>query len=230
MTDRFDSLSEREREIFQLIAEGHSNKEIAELLSVSPATIETHRAHILQKLDVHNTAEIVLYAVRRGVISECNYFALTGQSRIMSGPFLLLLRTALVAEGRNQLQVHEVLTRRIGLRIFLVERLDFGRERLRENRRDGIVDALHSRVDREHIQDAAVGARLNGPKDLPAHRLLLALRLVALLQRLTQSGNDPLELRRLIRFDEIEHHPGVRAEYPRVRGRLRGLRRGQSSL
>ena len=69
MTDRFDSLSEREREIFQLIAEGHSNKEMAELLSVSPATIETHRAHVLQKLDVHNTAEVVLYAVRRGVIS-----------------------------------------------------------------------------------------------------------------------------------------------------------------
>jgi len=69
IADRYDSLSEREREIFQLIAEGHSNKEIATLLSVSPATIETHRAHILQKLDVHNTAELVLYAVRRGVIS-----------------------------------------------------------------------------------------------------------------------------------------------------------------
>jgi two-component system response regulator NreC len=69
IADRFDSLSEREREIFQLVAEGHSNKEIAELLSVSPTTIETHRAHILQKLDVHNTAELVLYAVRRGVIS-----------------------------------------------------------------------------------------------------------------------------------------------------------------
>jgi two-component system response regulator NreC len=52
-----------------LIAEGHSNKEIAELLSISPATVETHRAHILQKLDLHSTAEIVLYAVRRGVIS-----------------------------------------------------------------------------------------------------------------------------------------------------------------
>ena len=51
------------------MAEGHSNKEIAELLSVSPATVETHRTHILQKLDVHNTAELVLYAVRRGVIS-----------------------------------------------------------------------------------------------------------------------------------------------------------------
>jgi two-component system, NarL family, response regulator NreC len=69
IADRFDSLSEREREVFQLVAEGHSNKEVADLLSVSPATVETHRAHILQKLDVHNTAELVLYAVRRGVIS-----------------------------------------------------------------------------------------------------------------------------------------------------------------
>ena len=69
IVDRYDALSEREREIFQLIAEAHSNKEIADLLSVSPATVETHRAHILQKLDVHNTAELVLYAVRRGVIS-----------------------------------------------------------------------------------------------------------------------------------------------------------------
>jgi DNA-binding NarL/FixJ family response regulator len=67
--DRYDALSEREREIFQLVAEGHSTKEIAELLSVSPTTVETHRAHILQKLDIHNTAELVRYAVRRGVIS-----------------------------------------------------------------------------------------------------------------------------------------------------------------
>lgn len=69
IVDRYDSLSEREREIFQLIAEGHSNKAIADLLSVSPATVETHRAHIFQKLDLHNTAEVVLYAVRKGVIS-----------------------------------------------------------------------------------------------------------------------------------------------------------------
>jgi DNA-binding NarL/FixJ family response regulator len=69
IADRYDALSEREREIFQLIAEGHSNKEVADILSISPATVETHRAHILQKLDVHNTAELVLYAVRRGVIS-----------------------------------------------------------------------------------------------------------------------------------------------------------------
>jgi DNA-binding NarL/FixJ family response regulator len=69
ITDRFDSLSEREREIFQLIAEGHSNKEIADLINLSVSTVETHRAHIMEKLDVHNTAEIVLYAVRKGVIS-----------------------------------------------------------------------------------------------------------------------------------------------------------------
>jgi two-component system, NarL family, response regulator NreC len=69
IVDRFETLSEREREIFQLIAEAYSNKEIAEMLSVSPATVETHRAHILQKLDVHNTAELVLYAVRRGTVS-----------------------------------------------------------------------------------------------------------------------------------------------------------------
>jgi DNA-binding NarL/FixJ family response regulator len=69
ITDRYESLSEREREVFQLIAEGHSNKSIAALLGVSPATVETHRAHIMEKLDVHSVAEIVLYAVRRGVIS-----------------------------------------------------------------------------------------------------------------------------------------------------------------
>jgi two-component system response regulator NreC len=68
-TDRYASLSEREREIFQLVAEGRTNREVAEILSISPATVETHRAHILQKLDVHNTAELVLYAVRRGIIA-----------------------------------------------------------------------------------------------------------------------------------------------------------------
>jgi DNA-binding NarL/FixJ family response regulator len=67
--DRYDTLSEREREVFQLVAEGHSNKEIADVLSVSLATIETHRAHVLQKLALHNTTELVLFAVRRGIIS-----------------------------------------------------------------------------------------------------------------------------------------------------------------
>jgi two-component system response regulator NreC len=69
LTDRYETLSAREREIFQLIAEARSSKEVAELLNISPATVETHRARILQKLDIHNVAELVLYAVRRGVIS-----------------------------------------------------------------------------------------------------------------------------------------------------------------
>jgi RNA polymerase sigma factor (sigma-70 family) len=68
ISDRFDSLSDREREVFQLIAEGKVNKEIATLLSISPSTVETHRARIMEKLDLHSAAEIVLYAVRRGVI------------------------------------------------------------------------------------------------------------------------------------------------------------------
>src|SRR5688572_21257515 len=68
VTDRYESLSEREREIFQLIAEGKANKEMAALLSISPSTVETHRARIMEKLDLHSAAEIVLYAVRRGVI------------------------------------------------------------------------------------------------------------------------------------------------------------------
>jgi len=67
--DRYDTLSEREREIFQLVAEGRSNKEIAELLHVSPSTVETHRGHIMVKLDLHSAVELVLYAVRRGLVS-----------------------------------------------------------------------------------------------------------------------------------------------------------------
>jgi two-component system response regulator NreC len=66
--DRYESLSDREREIFQLVAEGKTNKEIAALLFISPSTVETHRARIMEKLDLHSAAEIVLHAVRRGVI------------------------------------------------------------------------------------------------------------------------------------------------------------------
>jgi DNA-binding NarL/FixJ family response regulator len=66
--DRYESLSLREREIFQLIAEGNTNKEIASLLGISPSTVETHRAKIIHKLDLHSATEIALYAVRRGVI------------------------------------------------------------------------------------------------------------------------------------------------------------------
>jgi two-component system, NarL family, response regulator NreC len=69
VADRYGTLSAREREVFQLIAEAKSNKEVAVLLDISPATVETHRARILQKLDLHSIAEIVLYAARRGIIS-----------------------------------------------------------------------------------------------------------------------------------------------------------------
>jgi DNA-binding NarL/FixJ family response regulator len=66
--DRYEQLSRREREVFQLVAGGKSNKQIAKLLSISPSTVETHRAHIFEKLHLHSAAEIVLHAVRRGVI------------------------------------------------------------------------------------------------------------------------------------------------------------------
>ena len=69
MEDSYDLLSPREREILQLVAEGKSNKDIAGMLNVSPYTVETHRANILQKLNLHSVPELILYAVRKGVIS-----------------------------------------------------------------------------------------------------------------------------------------------------------------
>jgi len=67
--DSFELLTSREREILQLIAEGKTNKEIASGLNLSIYTVETHRSNLMQKLDLHNTAEIVLYAVRKGIIN-----------------------------------------------------------------------------------------------------------------------------------------------------------------
>jgi two-component system response regulator NreC len=69
IADSYELLTEREREILQLLAEGKSNKEAATILDVSPYTIETHRNNLMQKLNLHNTAEIVLYAVRKKIIS-----------------------------------------------------------------------------------------------------------------------------------------------------------------
>ena len=66
--DSYDLLS-REREILQLITEGKANKEVAAALNISPYTVETHRSHILEKLNLHNPAELILYAVRKGIIS-----------------------------------------------------------------------------------------------------------------------------------------------------------------
>jgi two-component system, NarL family, response regulator NreC len=67
--DRYESLTARERELLQLIAELKSTKEIAALLGVSPHTVDTHRGNLMQKLDVHSIPELVLYAVRKGVIT-----------------------------------------------------------------------------------------------------------------------------------------------------------------
>jgi RNA polymerase sigma factor (sigma-70 family) len=68
LQDTYELLTDREKEILQLLAEGKSNKEVASLLNLSPYTVETHRTHIMQKLNLHNTAEIVLYAVRKKII------------------------------------------------------------------------------------------------------------------------------------------------------------------
>lgn len=65
---RFDGLTEREREVVRLIADGKTNREIAELLHISVKTVETHRTHIMEKLDLHDRAHLVRYAVRKGLI------------------------------------------------------------------------------------------------------------------------------------------------------------------
>lgn len=67
--DSYELLTNREREVLQLVAEGQSNKEVANLLNLSLYTVETHRTHILQKLNLHSVPELILYAVRKGIIS-----------------------------------------------------------------------------------------------------------------------------------------------------------------
>jgi two-component system response regulator NreC len=69
LQDSYDLLTDREKEILQLLAEGKTNKDVALLLNLSPNTVETHRTRLMQKLDLHSTAEIVLYAVRKQIIS-----------------------------------------------------------------------------------------------------------------------------------------------------------------
>ncbi len=67
--DSYDLLTPREREILQLVAEGKSNKEVANLLHLSVYTVETHRANIMEKLKLKSVPELILYAVRKGIIS-----------------------------------------------------------------------------------------------------------------------------------------------------------------
>jgi DNA-binding NarL/FixJ family response regulator len=66
--DSYDLLTPREREILQLLAEGKSNKEVAKILKLSLYTVETHRGNILEKLNLHGVPELILYAVRKGII------------------------------------------------------------------------------------------------------------------------------------------------------------------
>jgi two-component system, NarL family, response regulator NreC len=70
LTDSYHLLTDRERQVLQLLAEGRSNKDVATVLDVGVSTVETHRANLMQKLNLHNTAEIVLYAVRKGIIVQ----------------------------------------------------------------------------------------------------------------------------------------------------------------
>jgi len=66
--DLYARLSNREREVFQMIAEGHSTKEISEILCVSPSTVKTHRANIMEKLQIDNIAHLIQFAIRLGIV------------------------------------------------------------------------------------------------------------------------------------------------------------------
>jgi DNA-binding NarL/FixJ family response regulator len=66
--DRYETLTERERQLYHMLAEGQSNKDIAARLSLSLHTVETHRTRIMEKMGVHSIAELVLSAVRRGIV------------------------------------------------------------------------------------------------------------------------------------------------------------------
>ncbi|HDY69636.1 MAG TPA: response regulator transcription factor [Actinobacteria bacterium] len=67
-TTSYDSLTDREREILTLVAEGYTNREIAETLFISVKTVETHKANIMEKLNLHKRAELVRYAIRKGML------------------------------------------------------------------------------------------------------------------------------------------------------------------
>jgi DNA-binding NarL/FixJ family response regulator len=67
-TDSYEHLTDREREILILVAEGHTNQQIAEMLHVSPKTVDGHRTSLMSKLDLHDRTEVVKYALRRQLI------------------------------------------------------------------------------------------------------------------------------------------------------------------
>ncbi len=67
--ETYDGLTDRERDVLKLIAEGKANQEIADALVISVSTVATHRAHVMSKLGLHSRTELVKYALRRGIIS-----------------------------------------------------------------------------------------------------------------------------------------------------------------
>ena len=69
LQDSYDLLTQREKEILQLLAEGNNTKQVADKLQVSIKTVETHRQHIMNKLDIFNIAELTKYAIREGLTS-----------------------------------------------------------------------------------------------------------------------------------------------------------------
>lgn len=68
LRDSYELLTDRERQVLQLLAEGKTNKDVATILSLGVSTVESHRLNLMKKLDLHNTAELVLYAVRKKVL------------------------------------------------------------------------------------------------------------------------------------------------------------------
>src|SRR5437016_8035114 len=68
--DSYSCLTEREREILKLVAEGYTNNQIAERLIISPKTVDTHRTHIMDKLNMHSRAELIKNAMRRGLLED----------------------------------------------------------------------------------------------------------------------------------------------------------------
>jgi RNA polymerase sigma factor (sigma-70 family) len=68
-TTTMDLLSPRQREVLQLLAEGNSNKEIAQVLNLSIKTVETHRKELMERLDLHDVAGLVRYAIRMGIVA-----------------------------------------------------------------------------------------------------------------------------------------------------------------
>ena len=79
--DLYGKLSNREREVFQMIAEGHSTKEISDILFISPSTVKTHRANIMEKLQFVNISQLIQFAIHLGIVD----YQYSGQSQDESG-------------------------------------------------------------------------------------------------------------------------------------------------